>query len=65
MSAVVQVFSNAQCCPLRTLPAEEHHPNFYRAIAEMEAHAEHPASFMAANLAIIPLDGDERLVVWR
>ncbi|WP_413114078.1 hypothetical protein [Thaumasiovibrio sp. DFM-14] len=60
----VEVFSNQACLPLRNavgdFPIES---NFHRAIAQAERYAGNEATFVSGNIAIVPLVGDERLVI--
>ncbi|CAK3038237.1 conserved hypothetical protein [Vibrio crassostreae] len=63
MTPLIQIFSNQKCLPVEVVPANEHSSNFSHAVSEMEERAGHPASFIATNLAIIPLEGDLRIVV--
>lgn len=63
MTPLVQIFSNAKCLPVENIPASEHSSHFSHAVAEMEQRAGSAASFQAENIAIIPLEGDRRIVV--
>jgi hypothetical protein len=63
MSVSVQVFSNKGCCPVKDIPTNEHSSNFQEAVSEMVEKAGKAVSFLSANIAIIPLAGDLRLVV--
>jgi len=63
MTPLVQIFSNEKCLPIEVVPESEHSSNFYRAVAEMEHKAGNSVSFMASHIAIIPLEGDRRLVI--
>ncbi|KPM01359.1 hypothetical protein [Vibrio splendidus] len=63
MTPLIQIFSNQKCLPVEVVPANEHSSNFSHAVSEMEERAGHPALFMAPKLAIIPLEGDLRIVV--
>jgi hypothetical protein len=63
MSVSVQVFSNKGCCPVEDIPSNEHSNDFNQAVSQMVAKAGKAVSFLSANIAIIPLAGDLRLVV--
>ncbi|WGW00333.1 hypothetical protein QF117_09240 [Vibrio sp. YMD68] len=63
MTPLVQIFSNSKCLPVENIPTSEHSSNFYRAVSEMEYKAGNPVSFIATKIAIIPLEGDLRIVV--
>lgn len=61
--ANVEIFSNQACMPTgETLPFEVPR-NFYSAVAVCEGYAKTPVTFIATTIAIVPLDGDKRLVV--
>ncbi|SEG21712.1 hypothetical protein [Vibrio hangzhouensis] len=61
--ATVQIFSNEACMPTgETLPFEAPR-NFYSAVAVCEDYAKNSVTFMATCIAIVPLEGDKRLVV--
>jgi hypothetical protein len=63
MSVSVQVFSNKGCCPVEDIPSNEHSNDFNQAVSQMVEKAGKAVSFLSANIAIIPLAGDLRLVV--
>ncbi len=60
----VEIYSNAKCLPdsKANIPFDIH-ANFHRTVAQAVHHAKAEPTFMSSNIAIIPLQGDERLVV--
>ncbi|MGY5617294.1 hypothetical protein ACXHPE_04055 [Vibrio cincinnatiensis] len=63
MSVLVQVFSNERCMPVENVSADEHSSDFREAVQQMTAKAGKAVSFISENIAIIPMEGDLRLVV--
>ena len=61
--ATVAIYSNQACLPTgEDLPFTPPR-NFYSAIAVCEHYAKNSVTFVATRIAIIPMEGDKRLVV--
>ncbi|WP_413113842.1 hypothetical protein [Thaumasiovibrio sp. DFM-14] len=60
----VEIFSNDKCLPIPNMVIPfDVHANYHRTVARAVDHAKSEPTFMSSNIAIIPLSGDERLVV--
>ncbi len=61
--ASIEIFSNNACMPTGEKVPFVAPRNFYSAIAACEEYANHSVTFIASQIAVIPLSDDKRLVV--